>query len=415
MPEAGLKELLEAGVHFGHQTRRWNPNMRRYIFGELDGIHIIDLVQTEALLENARRFAGELASGGGTVLFVGTKKQARGPVEEWAGRCKMPFVNQRWLGGLLTNFNTMSARIARLHELTGWREEGKLELLPTKERMGMQAELAKLEFNLGGVRDMDRLPDAVFVTDLKTEEIAVREAARLRIPIIALVDTNCDPTPIDYVIPGNDDAIRSCQLVIGTIGAAIDEGAGAWRVQEEKRIAAEMERRKIEEEERKKREEEEKLRVEAEEAAKKAAAEAAAVKQAEQAQAAPAAQAQGAPAAKPAQGSQRPAPVSAQTPQRPAAGPAAGQGASSSQAAGEAPNPTPPAGGAAKAQAEAPATAAKAPVEAKAEQPAAEKAPAEPAAEEKAPEESKAAEPVVEEKAAEEPKAEEKAAEGESK
>jgi small subunit ribosomal protein S2 len=416
MPEAGLKELLEAGVHFGHQTRRWNPNMRRYIFGELDGIHIIDLVQTEALLENARRFAGELASGGGTVLFVGTKKQARGPVEEWAGRCKMPFVNQRWLGGLLTNFNTMSARIARLHELNGWREEGKLELLPTKERMGMLAELAKLEFNLGGVRDMDRLPDAVFVTDLKTEEIAVREAARLRIPIIALVDTNCDPTPIDYVIPGNDDAIRSCQLVIGTIGSAIDEGAGAWRVQEEKRIAVEMERRKVVVEERKTREEEENLRVEAEEAAKKAAAEAAAVKQAEQAQA---------PAqAAPAQGSQRPAPESAQRPaapaqgsERPAAGPVAGQGASSSQAAGEAPNPTPPAGGAAKA--EAPAAAAKAPAEAKAEQPAAaEKAPAEPAAE-KAPEEPKAAEkapePAAEEKAAEEPKAEEKASEGEGK
>jgi small subunit ribosomal protein S2 len=391
--------------------------MRRYIFGELDGIHIIDLVQTEALLENARRFAGELASGGGTVLFVGTKKQARGPVEEWAGRCKMPFVNQRWLGGLLTNFNTMSARIARLHELTGWREEGKLELLPTKERMGMQAELAKLEFNLGGVRDMDRLPDAVFVTDLKTEEIAVREAARLRIPIIALVDTNCDPTPIDYVIPGNDDAIRSCQLVIGTIGAAIDEGAGAWRVQEEKRIAVEMERRKKEEEERKKREEEEKLRVEAEEAAKKAAAEAAAVKQAEQAQAAPA---QAAPAA-PAQGSQRPAPVSAQRPaapaqgsERSAAGPVAGQGASSSQAAGESPSPTPPAGGPAKA--EAPAAAAKAPAEA--EKPAAdEKGPAEPAASEKAPEEPKAAEkapdPAAEEKAAEEPKAEEKAPEAE--
>ncbi|HXS32551.1 MAG TPA: 30S ribosomal protein S2 [Solirubrobacterales bacterium] len=421
MPEAGLKELLEAGVHFGHQTRRWNPNMRRYIFGELDGIHIIDLVQTEALLENARRFAGELASGGGTVLFVGTKKQARGPVEEWAGRCKMPFVNQRWLGGLLTNFNTMSARIARLHELNGWREEGKLELLPTKERMGMLAELAKLEFNLGGVRDMDRLPDAVFVTDLKTEEIAVREAARLRIPIIALVDTNCDPTPIDYVIPGNDDAIRSCQLVIGTIGSAIDEGAGAWRVQEEKRIAVEMERRKKDEEERKKREEEEKARLEAEEAAKKAAAEAAAVKQAEQAQAAPA---QAAPAT-PAQGSQRPAPVSAQRPaqgsERPAAGPVAGQGTSSSQAAGEAPSPAPPAGGAAKTKAEAPAGAAKAPAEEpKAEQPAeTEKAPAEPAAAEKASEESKAAEkapePAAEEKAPEAPKAEEKASEGESK
>jgi small subunit ribosomal protein S2 len=382
MPEAGLKELLEAGVHFGHQTRRWNPNMRRYIFGELDGIHIIDLVQTEALLENARRFAGELASGGGTVLFVGTKKQARGPVEDWANRCKMPFVNQRWLGGLLTNFNTMSARIARLHELTSWREEGKLELLPTKERMGMQAELAKLEFNLGGVRDMDRLPDAVFVTDLKTEEIAVREAARLRIPIIALVDTNCDPTPIDYVIPGNDDAIRSCELVIGTIGGAVDEGASTWRVKEERRIAEEMERRKKEEEERKKREEEEKERVAAEEAAKKAAAEAEAAKQAEAAQAAAKAPAQ-APAA-PAQAT-------------PAAGPVAGQAASSSQAAGEAPSPTPPAEKAGKAEAGEKAPEAEKAAEAKAE---------EPAAAEKASEEKKAEEPAPE------TAAEEKAEEG---
>jgi small subunit ribosomal protein S2 len=287
MPEAGLKELLEAGVHFGHQTRRWNPNMRRFIYGELDGIHIIDLLQTEALLENARRFAGELASGGGTVLFVGTKKQARDVVQEWAEKTKMPYVNKRWLGGLLTNFQTMSGRIARLHELNGWKEEGKLDLLPTKERMNMEAELAKLEFNLGGVRDMDRLPDAVFVTDLKTEEIAVHEAARLRIPIIGLVDTNCDPTPVDYVIPGNDDAIRSCQLIIGTIGGAVEEGSSAWRVQEEKRIAEEMERRKREEEERRKREEEEKVRIEAqqakeaeEEAAKQAAAKAEAEKQA---------------------------------------------------------------------------------------------------------------------------------------
>jgi small subunit ribosomal protein S2 len=273
LAQAELKELLEAGVHFGHQTRRWTPNMRRFIFGEMDGIHIIDLLQTEALLENARKFAGELATGGGTVLFVGTKKQARDTVQEWADRCKMPYVNKRWLGGLLTNFNTMSGRIARLHELTGWKEEGKLDLLPTKERMGMEAELAKLEFNLGGVRDMDRLPDAVFVADLKTEEIAVNEAARLRIPIIGLVDTNCDPTPVDYVVPGNDDAIRSCQLVIGTIGQAVEEGSSSWRVQEEKRIAEEMERRKREEEERKKREEEEKARVEALEA-KKAAEEA---------------------------------------------------------------------------------------------------------------------------------------------
>ena len=171
-------------------------------------------------------------------------------MKEWADRCQMPYVNQRWLGGLLTNFNTISARISRLHELTEWREEGKLDLLPTKERMGMQAELAKLEFNLGGVRDMDRLPDAVFVTDLKTEEIAVREAARLRIPIIGLVDTNCDPTPIDYVIPGNDDAIRSCQLIIGTIGGAVETGSSAWRVQEERRRAEEEERRRKDEEER---------------------------------------------------------------------------------------------------------------------------------------------------------------------
>jgi small subunit ribosomal protein S2 len=353
MPEAGLRELLEAGVHFGHQTRRWNPNMRRYIFGELDGIHIIDLVQTEALLENARRFAGELASGGGTVLFVGTKKQARGPVEEWANRCKMPFVNQRWLGGLLTNFNTMSARIARLHELTEWREEGKLDLLPTKERMGMQAELAKLEYNLGGVRDMERLPDAVFVIDLKSEEIAVREAARLRIPLIGLVDTNCDPTPIDYVIPGNDDAIRSCELVIGTIGGAVEEGAGAWRVQEEKRIAEEMERRKREEEERKKREEEEKARKEAEEAAQKAREEAEAKQKAEAAEA----QAKQVQAPKPA------GPVAAGDPPPPAvakaaaesakpAGPFVGDDSSSSQAAGEESSPTPPAGEASDAKAE---------------------------------------------------------------
>jgi small subunit ribosomal protein S2 len=266
MPEAELRDLLEAGVHFGHQTRRWNPNMRRFIFTEMDGIHVIDLLQTEELLEKARQFAGELATGGGTVLFVGTKKQARDTVQEWADRCQMPYVNKRWLGGLLTNFNTMSGRIARLHELGGWKEEGKLDLLPTKERMGMEAELAKLEFNLGGVRDMDRLPDAVFVADLKTEEIAVNEAARLRIPIIGLVDTNCDPTPVDYVIPGNDDAIRSCQLVIGTIGKAVEEGSSAWRVQEEKRIAEEMERRRKEEEERRKREEEEKARIEAEQA-----------------------------------------------------------------------------------------------------------------------------------------------------
>jgi small subunit ribosomal protein S2 len=288
MAEVGIKELLEAGVHFGHQTRRWNPRMRRYIHGERDGIHIIDLLQTEKLLAEARDFAGELARGGGTVLFAGTKKQARDAVEEWAKRSRMPFVNKRWLGGLLTNFNTISARIKRLHELTELQEKGRLELLPTKERMGMQAELAKLEFNLGGVRDMERLPDAVFVIDLKTEEIAVSEAARLRIPIIGLVDTNCDPEPIDYVIPGNDDAIRSCELVIRTVGEAVEQGSSAWRTEEERRRAEEEEKRRREEEQKRKREEEEKARKEAEEAAAAQAAAAQAEGGTDQATAAPA-------------------------------------------------------------------------------------------------------------------------------
>ena len=381
MPEAGLKELLEAGVHFGHQTRRWNPNMRRFIYGELDGIHIIDLLQTEALLENARRFAGELASGGGTVLFVGTKKQARDVVQEWAERCKMPYVNKRWLGGLLTNFQTMSGRIARLHELNGWKEEGKLDLLPTKERMNMEAELAKLEFNLGGVRDMERLPDAVFVTDLKTEEIAVHEAARLRIPIIGLVDTNCDPTPVDYVIPGNDDAIRSCQLIIGTIGGAVEEGSSTWRVQEEKRIAEEMERRKRDEEERKKREEEEKARIQAQqakEAEEEAARQAAAKAEAEKQKAAAAAAAKAAPAQPAAGGGASPAADKGAQP----AGPVPGDTASSSQAAGETAPPAPPAGSGAAATAAAGSPSAPAAEKAEADAPAAPKAEAAPAAEE---------------------------------
>ena len=177
MSEPGLKELLQAGLHFGHQTRRWNPRMRRYIHGERDGIHIIDLLQTEHLLAEARRFAAEVAGKGGSVLFVGTKKQARDSIKEWAERCGMPYVNQRWLGGLLTNFQTMSARIDRLHELNSLKEGGQLDLLPTKERMSMEAELEKLEYNLGGVRDMKRLPQAALIIDLKTEVIAVREAS----------------------------------------------------------------------------------------------------------------------------------------------------------------------------------------------------------------------------------------------
>ncbi|MDX6652838.1 MAG: small subunit ribosomal protein [Solirubrobacterales bacterium] len=273
MPDVGIKELLEAGIHFGHQTRRWNPRMRRFIHGESDGIHLIDLLQTERLLTQARDFAAEIAGKGGSVLFVGTKKQARDSVKEWAERCGMPYVNQRWLGGLLTNFQTMSARIKRLHELTALADGGQLALLPTKERMSMEAELRKLDYNLGGVRDMPRLPQAVFVIDLKTEEIALREAARLRIPIIGLVDTNCDPDPVDYVIPGNDDAIRSCDLVISTIGGAIETAATSWRAEEARRRAEEEERRRKEEEERQRREAEEKAKREAEEAAAAAATE----------------------------------------------------------------------------------------------------------------------------------------------
>ena len=210
MAQIGIKELLEAGVHFGHQTRRWNPKMRRFIFGERDGIYIIDLLQTEALLEDAREFASDIARRGGTVLFVGTKKQARDAIKENAEAADMPYVNHRWLGGLLTNFQTISLRIKRLHDLERYETEGQLQLLPTRERMAAQADLEKLRANLGGVKNMQRVPDAVFVIDLKTEAIAVREAQRLRIPIIGLVDTNCDPEGIDYVIPGNDDAIRSC-------------------------------------------------------------------------------------------------------------------------------------------------------------------------------------------------------------
>ena len=264
MAEVGIKELLEAGVHFGHQTRRWNPRMRRFIFGEREGIHIIDLLQTEELLEQATGFVTEVAAKGGVILFVGTKKQARDSVEQWAERCEMPYVNRRWLGGLLTNFNTIRKRIQRLHELRELQEAGRLDLLPTKERMSMEAELRKLEYNLGGVADMQRLPDAVVVIDLKTEEIALREAARLEIPIVGLVDTNCDPTPVDYVIPGNDDAIRSCELIIGSLGEAIESAAARWREEEARRRAEEEERRRREGEERQRREAEEKARQEAE-------------------------------------------------------------------------------------------------------------------------------------------------------
>jgi small subunit ribosomal protein S2 len=271
--ETGIKELLEAGVHFGHQTRRWNPRMRRYIYGERDGIHIIDLLQTEHLLEEAKRFAADVAAKGGTILFVGTKKQARDAIKGWAERCGMPYVNQRWLGGLLTNFHTISKRIERLHELTRLAEQGQLDLLPTKERMSMEAELRKLDYNLGGVREMKRLPQAVFIIDLKTEAIALREAERLGLPIIALVDSNVDPDPVGFPIPGNDDAIRSCEFVIRTVGEAIEQAATRWRAEEERRRAEEEERKRREAEEKARREAEERARKEAEEEAAAAATE----------------------------------------------------------------------------------------------------------------------------------------------
>ncbi|HEV2076037.1 MAG TPA: 30S ribosomal protein S2 [Thermoleophilaceae bacterium] len=267
-----MKDLLEAGVHFGHQTGRWNPRMRRYIFGERGGIHIIDLQRTERLLAEAQEYAANLAGRGGTMLFVGTKKQARDSVREAAERGGMPYVNQRWLGGLLTNFHTISQRIRRLHELTDWNESGTMDLLPTRERIAAEAEREKLETNLGGVRDMERIPDAVFIVDLKTEVIAVREAERLGLPIIGLVDTNCDPEPLSYPIPGNDDAIRSCRVVVDAIGSVVADRASQFRMEEERarREAEEQARREAEEQAR--REAEEQARREAEEQARADAA-----------------------------------------------------------------------------------------------------------------------------------------------
>jgi small subunit ribosomal protein S2 len=223
-----MRDLLEAGVHFGHQTRRWNPKMKRFIFTERGGIYIIDLTQTAELLQEAYDFARNLAERGGTILFVGTKKQAQDAVSQEAARVGMPYVSNRWLGGLLTNWRTITDRIAHLHELRRLKTEGQLELLPAKERITLLAELEKLEANLGGVADLRRQPDAVFIVDLKKEQLAVREARRLGVPIIALVDTNCDPDEADYIIPGNDDAIRSCSLIVRAIADGI--AAGQTRV-----------------------------------------------------------------------------------------------------------------------------------------------------------------------------------------
>ena len=224
MPVVTRRALLEAGVHFGHLTRRWNPKMRRYIFGERSGYYIIDLEKSLIGLEGAYAFLREIGRRHGSVLFVGTKKQAQEIVPEQAERVGMPYVNTRWLGGMLTNFQTIHARLRRLKELREMDRGGVLEFLPKKEALRLRHEKQKLERNLSGIIDMDRLPDALFVIDTKKEHIAVTEARRLNIPVVAIVDTNCDPDEVDYVIPGNDDAIRSCALVTRVVADAIQEG-----------------------------------------------------------------------------------------------------------------------------------------------------------------------------------------------
>ena len=224
MPSATMRELLEAGVHFGHQTRRWNPKMRRFIFGERNGIYIIDLQQTSDLLDDAAQYLRNIGERNGSVLFVGTKKQCQDAVETHAGRVGMPYVNHRWLGGLLTNYRTIQDRIAALHELRRQKSDGQLELLPAKERQVALSNLEKLETNLGGVADTRKLPDAVVVIDMKKEALAVREARRLHIPVVGLVDTNCDPDDADFVIPGNDDAIRSSDLIVRVLADAVADG-----------------------------------------------------------------------------------------------------------------------------------------------------------------------------------------------
>jgi small subunit ribosomal protein S2 len=220
------RQLLEAGVHFGHQTRRWNPKMRRYIYGERGGIYIVDLEQTLQGLERAYGFVRDVSRAGGTVLFVGTKKQAQDVVAEHASRVGMPYVNTRWLGGMLTNFQTIFRRLRRLVELREMERSGAFDFLPKKEVLKLRREKEKLERNLGGIQDLERLPAAVYVIDTKKEHIAVTEANKLGIPVVAVVDTNCDPDEVDYVVPGNDDAIRSISLVTSVIADAIREGQG---------------------------------------------------------------------------------------------------------------------------------------------------------------------------------------------
>jgi small subunit ribosomal protein S2 len=227
-----MKDLLEAGVHFGHQTKRWNPKMRQYIFGERNGIYIIDLGKTARLFKDAEQFAGQLAAEGKTVLFVGTKRQAQDAIAEEAQRCGMYFVNQRWLGGLLTNFTTIQRSLARLRELEAMATDGRYETITKKEIARVEKEKRKLQKNLEGIRHMSKLPDAVFIVDTRKEKIAVDEARKLKIPVIGVVDTNCDPDEVDYVIPGNDDALRAIKLFASRIADAIISGRGVRETQQ---------------------------------------------------------------------------------------------------------------------------------------------------------------------------------------
>jgi small subunit ribosomal protein S2 len=235
-----MRELLDAGVHFGHQTRRWNPKMRRYIHGERSGIYVIDLIQTQQQLAEACNFVGGIAQRGGNILFVGTKKQSQDAVEEHAKRANMPYINHRWLGGVLTNWKTISNRISYLLELRRQLETGQLDLLGKKEQQVRLNEKKKLEFSLGGLAGSEGLPDAVVIVDLVAEHIAVREARRLKLPIIALVDTNCDPDEADYVVAGNDDAMRSCDLFLRVLADAILDAKGAAARISEEEFAAEQ-------------------------------------------------------------------------------------------------------------------------------------------------------------------------------
>jgi small subunit ribosomal protein S2 len=223
-PVVTMRQLLEAGVHFGHQTRRWNPKMKRFIFGERSGIYIIDLEQTLSRIETAYGFVRDLVAEGGTILFIGTKKQAQDPIRMYANKCGMPYVNERWLGGMLTNFETIAKRVGKMTEYQRMQTSGEFDAMPKKEALILGRELEKLERNLGGIRNMGRRPDAVFVLDTKKEHIAVTEANKLGIPVVAVVDTNCDPDVVQYIIPGNDDAIRAGTLMCRIIADAVEEG-----------------------------------------------------------------------------------------------------------------------------------------------------------------------------------------------